>query len=39
VPAVSWTVVDGPFMPTMKLKRAKVVEAHKQDFEKLYAGH
>lgn len=34
-----WTVENGLLTPTMKVKRAKVVEAHQQDFEKLYAGH
>jgi long-chain acyl-CoA synthetase len=34
-----WTVENGLLTPTMKLKRAKVVDAHKSEFEKLYAGH
>jgi long-chain acyl-CoA synthetase len=34
-----WTVENGLLTPTMKLKRAKVMESHKQEFEGLYAGH
>ena len=34
-----WTVENGLLTPTMKVKRAKVVDAHKQEFERLYAGH
>jgi long-chain acyl-CoA synthetase len=34
-----WTVENGLLTPTMKLKRAKVMESHKQEFEELYAGH
>jgi long-chain acyl-CoA synthetase len=34
-----WTIENGLLTPTMKLKRAKVVEAHKQEFDTLYEGH
>jgi long-chain acyl-CoA synthetase len=34
-----WTIENGLLTPTMKVKRAKVVEAHKQEFDTLYAGH
>lgn len=34
-----WTVENGLLTPTMKLKRAKVVEAHRTEYDKLYAGH
>lgn len=34
-----WTVENGLLTPTMKVKRAKVVEAYKREFETLYAGH
>lgn len=34
-----WTIENGMLTPTMKLKRAKVMEAHKQEFEAMYAGH
>jgi long-chain acyl-CoA synthetase len=37
--AEPWTVENGLLTPTMKLKRAKVMESHKQEFEGLYAGH
>jgi long-chain acyl-CoA synthetase len=37
--AEPWTVENGLLTPTMKLKRAKVIESHKQEFEGLYAGH
>ena len=37
--AQPWTVENGLLTPTMKLKRAKVAEAHQQAVEKLYAGH
>lgn len=37
--AQPWTVENGLLTPTMKLKRMKVVEAHKPEFESLYAGH
>jgi long-chain acyl-CoA synthetase len=35
----AWTIENGMLTPTMKLKRAKVMEAHKQAFEDMYAGH
>ena len=37
--AEPWTVENGLLTPTMKLKRLKVVESHKKEFEELYAGH
>jgi long-chain acyl-CoA synthetase len=37
--AEPWTVENGLLTPTMKLKRLKVVESHKKEFEDLYAGH
>ena len=37
--AEPWTVENGLLTPTMKLKRSKVMEAHKREFEDLYAGH
>ena len=37
--AEPWTVENGLLTPTMKLKRSKVMESHKKEFEALYAGH
>jgi long-chain acyl-CoA synthetase len=37
--AEPWTVENGLLTPTMKLKRMKVMELHKKEFEGLYAGH
>ena len=34
-----WTIENGMLTPTMKLKREKVVQAHQQEYEKLYEGH
>ena len=34
-----WTIENGLLTPTMKLKRAKVVETHKKVFDTLYEGH
>ena len=34
-----WTVDNGLLTPTLKLKRAKVVERHQQRIVGLYAGH
>jgi long-chain acyl-CoA synthetase len=34
-----WTVENGLLTPTMKLKRAKVMEQHQQDIDRMYAGH
>jgi long-chain acyl-CoA synthetase len=34
-----WTIENGLLTPTMKVKRAKVVEAYKREFDTLYAGH
>jgi long-chain acyl-CoA synthetase len=37
--AQPWTIENGLLTPTMKLKRAKVMEVHKKEFEQLYEGH
>ncbi len=37
--AEPWTIENGLLTPTMKLKRLKVIESHKKEFEELYAGH
>ena len=34
-----WTVENGMLTPTMKLKRSRVLEHHRAEYEKLYAGH
>ena len=34
-----WTVDNGMLTPTLKLKRAKVLEQHGPDYDKLYSGH
>jgi long-chain acyl-CoA synthetase len=34
-----WTIENGLLTPTMKLKRAKVIETHKKELEQLYEGH
>jgi long-chain acyl-CoA synthetase len=34
-----WTIENGMLTPTLKLKRAKVLEQHRPQYEKLYAGH
>ena len=34
-----WTIENGLLTPTLKLKRAKVLEHHQSEYEKLYAGH
>lgn len=34
-----WTIENGMLTPTMKLKRAKVMEANQKALEHLYAGH
>jgi long-chain acyl-CoA synthetase len=34
-----WTIENGLLTPTIKLKRAKVLEANKERLEHLYAGH
>jgi long-chain acyl-CoA synthetase len=34
-----WTVDNGMLTPTLKLKRAKVLEQHRTDYDKLYSGH
>jgi len=37
--AQPWTIENGMLTPTMKLKRARVMEAHKRELEQLYEGH
>ena len=39
VMAQPWTIENGMLTPTLKLKRAKVMEQHRAECEKLYAGH
>jgi long-chain acyl-CoA synthetase len=34
-----WSIDNGLLTPTLKLKRAKVLEKHKVEVERLYAGH
>ncbi len=34
-----WTVENGLLTPTLKLKRAKVVEKYQAEIDRLYAGH
>jgi long-chain acyl-CoA synthetase len=34
-----WTVDDGLLTPTMKMKRANIMERYKDEIEKLYEGH
>lgn len=34
-----WTVENEMLTPTLKLKRTKIVERHKAEIDKLYAGH
>ena len=34
-----WTVENGLLTPTMKLKRAKVMEKFSAEIERMYAGH
>lgn len=34
-----WTVENGLLTPTLKMKRAKVLEKHRAEFERLYMGH
>ena len=34
-----WTIENGLLTPTMKVKRAKVLEKYKSDVERLYVGH
>jgi long-chain acyl-CoA synthetase len=34
-----WTIENGLLTPTLKLKRARVLEQHASDYERLYAGH
>jgi long-chain acyl-CoA synthetase len=35
----AWTVENGLLTPTMKLKRAKVMEKFNAEIDKMYAGH
>jgi long-chain acyl-CoA synthetase len=37
--AEPWSVENGMLTPTLKLKRAKVLERHRSEFAALYAGH
>jgi long-chain acyl-CoA synthetase len=39
VVATPWTVDNGMLTPTLKLRRAKVLEQHRADCDKLYSGH
>jgi long-chain acyl-CoA synthetase len=39
IAAAPWTIDNGLLTPTLKLRRAKVLEQHREDYEKLYAGH
>ena len=34
-----WTIENGMLTPTLKLKRAFVLEQHSSEYEQLYAGH
>jgi long-chain acyl-CoA synthetase len=34
-----WTIENGLLTPTMKLKRNKVIDTHKDELDQLYAGH
>ncbi len=34
-----WTVENGLMTPTLKLKRAKILEQYKQDIARMYEGH
>lgn len=34
-----WTVENGLLTPTLKLKRARVLEQHRVEYDQLYAGH
>jgi long-chain acyl-CoA synthetase len=39
VMAAPWTMDNGMLTPTLKLRRAKVLEEHRTDYDKLYSGH
>ena len=34
-----WTIENGLLTPTMKLKRAKVMEKFNAEIDRMYAGH
>ncbi|HSD59329.1 MAG TPA: long-chain fatty acid--CoA ligase [Burkholderiales bacterium] len=34
-----WSIENGLLTPTLKLKRARVVERHREEVERVYAGH
>jgi long-chain acyl-CoA synthetase len=34
-----WTIDNGLITPTLKLKRSRIMEAHANDIEAMYAGH
>ena len=34
-----WSIENGLLTPTMKVKRAKVLDAYKDEYERLYEGH
>jgi long-chain acyl-CoA synthetase len=34
-----WSVDNGMLTPTLKLKRAKIMEHHRAEYDKLYSGH
>ncbi|HTS52220.1 MAG TPA: long-chain fatty acid--CoA ligase [Burkholderiales bacterium] len=35
----AWTIENGLLTPTLKLKRARVLDQHRTEYEQLYAGH
>ena len=34
-----WTIENGMLTPTLKLKRTKVLEEHRAEYDRLYSGH
>ena len=34
-----WTIENGMLTPTLKLKRSKVLEEHRAEYDRLYSGH